>query len=354
METQVVILGQGLCGTWLSYFLQQANIPFLVIDQPQAFQSSRVASGVINPVTGRKLHKTWMAETLLPFANKHYQELATQLNIEAIFPTRIRNFFPNSEMRAAYQEAQEKNSDWVKPIDQGAEFTELLRFDWGVGDIQPAYRIRLLALLENWRKHLKQKGLLLEMMIDYNDIQTNRQQPYAEIAGIRCQHLIFTDGYWGAFNPWFSRLPFAPNKGEALLLHIPDLPQNMIYKKGITLVPWDSPEIFWAGSNYQLRFDSPQITDSFKEQTSLQLKSWLKCPFTIIDHWSGIRPATVERRPFVGIHPHYPALGTLNGMGTKGCSLAPYFAYQLKEHLQHGTPIDPAASIGRFQKVLSV
>jgi len=35
--------------------------------------------------------------------------------------------------------------------------------------------------------------------------------------------------------------------------------------------------------------------------------------------------------------------------GTKGCSLAPYFAYQLVENLLHGSEIDPEASWTRFQ-----
>ena len=65
MRTKVLILGQGLCGTWLSYFLEQAGISYIVLDKTPGITSSRVASGVINPVTGRRLHKTWMAEQLL-------------------------------------------------------------------------------------------------------------------------------------------------------------------------------------------------------------------------------------------------------------------------------------------------
>jgi glycine/D-amino acid oxidase-like deaminating enzyme len=52
------------------------------------------------------------------------------------------------------------------------------------------------------------------------------------------------------------------------------------------------------------------------------------------------------------MHPLHPNLGILNGMGTKGVSLAPYFARQLAQHLLHGTPIMPEASIDRFQRLL--
>jgi glycine/D-amino acid oxidase-like deaminating enzyme len=56
----------------------------------------------------------------------------------------------------------------------------------------------------------------------------------------------------------------------------------------------------------------------------------------------------LERRPFVGLHPQNPRLGILNGMGTKGCSLAPYFARQLVRHLLYKEPIHPEASVSRF------
>lgn len=71
-----------------------------------------------------------------------------------------------------------------------------------------------------------------------------------------------------------------------------------------------------------------------------------------MDHVSAVRPATLERRPFVGFHPLYNQIGILNGMGTKGCSLAPYFASQLKVNLTQGRPINPEADINRYSRIL--
>jgi glycine/D-amino acid oxidase-like deaminating enzyme len=138
-----------------------------------------------------------------------------------------------------------------------------------------------------------------------------------------------------------------------LLLEIPDLPKDRIYKKGMMLVALATPGLWWIGSNYAWEFDNPDPTNEFREKTSRQLNEWLKMPFKIIDHLSGIRPATLERRPFVGTHPLYPNIGILNGMGTKGCSLAPFFAEQLVNHLLHNKPIIPEADIKRFAKTLS-
>ena len=79
----------------------------------------------------------------------------------------------------------------------------------------------------------------------------------------------------------------------------------------------------------------------------------LKQPFKVVDHIASLRPAVaVERRPFAGFHPHIPQVGILNGMGTKGCSLAPYFAKQLVENFVSGKPIDPLADVVRFRRML--
>jgi hypothetical protein len=40
-------------------------------------------------------------------------------------------------------------------------------------------------------------------------------------------------------------------------------------------------------------------------------------------------------------------------MGTKGASLAPYFANQLAQHIVHGLPIADDADVKRFSRILS-
>jgi FAD dependent oxidoreductase. len=83
------------------------------------------------------------------------------------------------------------------------------------------------------------------------------------------------------------------------------------------------------------------------------LQSVLKHPFTVLDHVAAIRPATVERRPFAGWHPQHPQVGILNGTGTKGVTLAPYFAQQLAANIAQQTPLLPAVDVARFARVLS-
>ena len=70
-----LIVGYGLAGSVLSYQLAQCGKKLLIIDTFNSNSSSQVAAGLVNPVTGRRVVKSWMADVLIPFAEDFYQRL---------------------------------------------------------------------------------------------------------------------------------------------------------------------------------------------------------------------------------------------------------------------------------------
>jgi glycine/D-amino acid oxidase-like deaminating enzyme len=349
MQVDYLIIGQGLCGTWLSYYLQKAGRSFVIIDQPQPFSASALAAGIVNPVTGRRIVKTWMIDELLPYVQQRYQEIGNSLQIECISQRNIIDFFPTPQMKLAFDERFAADTGYLsRPADQNQWYTHF-NYDFGVGEIQPCYLVNLSLLLPQYRKQLEQRHQIRSELFDVEQLSlTNTSIRYQDI---EADKIIFCDGTGGNSNPYFKNLPFAPNKGEILLVQIPGLPATKIYKKGINLVPWKE-DVFWMGSSYEWAFTDAQPSDLFRKKSEIVLKEWLRIPFTIIDHLAAVRPATLERRPFAGLHPQYPQIGILNGMGTKGCSLAPYFAEQMVNHLLDGQPLHPEASISRFKRIL--
>jgi glycine/D-amino acid oxidase-like deaminating enzyme len=352
MVVDYLIIGQGISGTWLSYYLQQEGKTVLVIDNAFTWAPSRIAAGIINPVTGRRHVTVWMAETLFPFALSAYTKIGEQLNITAISSKTIIDFFPSAQMRLSFLQRTEEDNTYVRLHENENIFRENFNYDFGCGKVEPAYTAHLETIIPAWRMQLKKTNSLLEEEFDHAQLQVLPEKIIYK--DITANKIIFCDGTPGHQNPWFGRLPFAPNKGEVLLAEIPGLSSAFIYKKGMMLAPLTTPGHWWIGSNYAWEFENDQPTETFRQQTELLLKNWLKIPFTITDHLAGIRPATLERRPFVGLHPHHPAIGILNGMGTKGCSLAPYFAHQFTRHLLYNEPLLPEAAIKRFNRILAV
>jgi glycine/D-amino acid oxidase-like deaminating enzyme len=205
-------------------------------------------------------------------------------------------------------------------------------------------------MLNGWRQLLQQKDALLDEWFDVQALSISAEGVrYRDIAA---RAVFFCDGVSGFENPWFRLLPYARNKGEALIVRISDLPRTHIFKQGINIVPWQE-DLFWIGSSYEWDFADTLPSENFRRKTEAQLQHWLKLPFTVMDHLASERPANLERRPFAGFHPLHPQIGILNGFGTKGCSLAPYFAQQLCAHITEGKSIHPLADVQRFTRILS-
>src|SRR5215216_4371506 len=109
MHTDYLIIGQGICGTFLSWYLQKEDKNFLVIDRNEAASPSKISAGIINPVTGRRMVKVWMAEEILPFAKDAYKDLGAFLGIDIISQKNIIDFFPNPHQRQVFLERIEEN-----------------------------------------------------------------------------------------------------------------------------------------------------------------------------------------------------------------------------------------------------
>jgi len=375
MQTDVLIIGQGICGTFLSRELERAGLSFLVIDEERPATASRAAAGLINPVTGRRMVKTWMIDELLPVVREAYGGAPGGGGRGVgggVFmrPVSVVDFFPTAQMRLAFLKRYEEDPQYLRlPADEHS-WDAFFHYELGYGCMEPCYLVDMQGLLGLTRKRMVERGVLRAERFVVGELGVGDR--WARYRDVEARWVIFCDGIESSQNAYFSRLPFAPNKGEVLIIDAPDLAgggasgsagggasglvevgalASVVFKKGMSIIPWKEG-LYWVGSSYEWSFEDPGPTKAFRERTEAFLKDWLRVPFRTVEHLASVRPATLERRPFVGLHPLYPAVGILNGMGTKGCSLAPYFARQLVELLVSGVPVRADADIGRFRKVL--
>lgn len=350
MQVDYLIIGQGISGTLLGRALMKEGKKVMVIDDGNAASSSKVAAGVINPVTGKRLVKTWMIEQLQPFAWDTYKAIESELGISLVSNCNILDFHLTRDAAQVFNERAETERAYLHTVEDEEFWTQYFRFNYGIGEIAPCMLVDIRAMLSAWRKVIISGDSLLETTfmpgdciikedgVSYNDINAGK--------------IIFCDGAVCADNPWFNKLPWSKDKGEALIASIPGLPANNIYKQGIHIVPWQDG-LFWIGATHDWKYTDMQPSLSFRKQVEEHLAYWLKLPYTITDHIVAARPVNVERRPFIGFHPLMPSIGICNGMGAKGCSVAPYFIEQFARHLVHATPLMPEVDIKRFARILA-
>lgn len=351
MQTDVLIVGQGICGTMLSWFLYKEGKSFIVLDDNKESAPSKVAAGIINPVTGRRFVYSWMIDEVMPFAVNAYTEMGNFFDKKLVAQKDIIDFFPSVQMRDAFLTRLTENDTYLHTYPDQNHFNQFFHYDFGCGKISPAYIADINTIIKIWRSFLIEKNLLIDDWFDNERLQVEREGiTYGEI---RAEKIIFCDGIASMQYDWFKALPFSPSKGEALLIECEELTNEHIYKKGFLLAPLFQKHLFWVGSSYQWEYEHEQPSPEFYQGVKTHLDNWLKHPYKILDHKAALRPSTLERRPFAGFHPQFAPVGILNGMGTKGTSLAPFFAYQLAQHILYGFPITPEANVHRFTRILS-
>lgn len=357
-----MLIGQGISGTMLSWFLHKAGQRVLVYDDARPGTASRTASGIINPVSGRKFELAWLYETIYPVAEQTYREMEAELKIGCFHERDIWNVWPSAQMRDAFAEAADLYkadgarhatlrkaapaahsgaSRMLQPSTPRHE--DSLHQPFGAGIVKGA-NVQLNTLLPTWRCKL-----------DVREEWFNTAELELTAQGIRYQDVkakavIFCEGVQSPANPYFGKLKFLPNKGEALIIRAALHTQDII-KKGITLVPLED-DIYWAGATFS--WDYPDATPTAEKRAEIEaaLRQLLKVPYTVEAHLAAIRPSGPDRRPLVGMHPRFPQVGIFNGMGSKGCSLAPWTARQFVRHLLENTPLQPEIDIKRYFNAL--
>ena len=346
-ETDYLIVGQGLAGTLMSYMLQEAGRNSLVIDAGIEHAASSVAAGIINPVTGRRYVKSWKIDTLLPFARKTYTALEELLSCKLVFEYPILRAIGSVKelndwlLRSADPEYERYLMDEADP---GA-YTDKIHPAYAYGECSEGMRVDIATLIAAYRDYLSQASRLLPMAFDHSQLELRSSG--VSYAGIRAKGIIFCEGYRAKDNPFFDYLPFHGDKGEVLLVRIPDANFDKLLKQQIFVVPMGG-DLYWIGTTYFRNWTTLFPTEEGRAYLEQQLSDLLKVPFEILDHKAAVRPTVRDRRPFLGSSPLAPQVWLFNGLGTKGTSLAPYWAAHLCAHLLEGTPLDKEVDIARF------
>jgi glycine/D-amino acid oxidase-like deaminating enzyme len=350
-QVDFIIVGQGLAGTFLSFHLHKENKSFIVIDVLNENSASRVSSGIINPVTGRNFVKAWMIDALIPVAVNAYAEIEKLLGRQYFFQKTIHKYFPNEAVAGFFQTkaSTEENKKFISSVaPENLLSDKLNEAHHGAAAISPAYFVDCKNLIEDYSLWLLNNNWLLAETFDYAALEISENG--VTYKDINAKYIIFCEGYKAKNNPWFNYLPMVGNKGDFLLVSIPNFPKEYLVNHGIFIVPLHN-DIFWVGSNYQHTFEDESPQENNRIELEEKLQAALKVPFKVLQHSCGIRPTIVERRPVVGIHPKYKSLGILNGLGTKGVSLAPYFSQQLAAAFLYNKAIDTEADIKRYSSM---
>ena len=162
MKYNYIIIGGGICGTWLSYYLMNEKKSVLIIDDCKQNSASKIASGLINPVTGRRVVTTWLAEQLLPFAFKEYKTIGNKLNIDCIQQKNILAFPSAPDLLQAFEKRKNEGNSYIYESSLKKEsLYNHFNFPFDVMQIAPCYLVDVNNLIEAWRKYFETNNSFL-------------------------------------------------------------------------------------------------------------------------------------------------------------------------------------------------
>ncbi len=340
-----LIVGKGLAGTMVACRLEESGIPFRIVDDPGLSSSSRIAGGLLNPVVFKRLTVSEKGREFLKTAEVFYTALEKKLQTDfySAMPV-VKLFGDREDVKSWESKSKGELSDMIDSSIVAKDYHAAVPSPNGFSRVKGSAVLNiqkfLTALAERW----KSKECLEEAAFNYSDLQIEKGIRWK---GEEFSCVIFCEGYKVVDNPWFSVVGLSPVKGEILTVSIPGLGLKEILNKGVYIIPLGD-DLYKVGATYSWEKLNDEPTPSGKEELEEKLRALVKLPYKVLDHQAGVRPATIGRRAVVGEHPQHKGMFILNGLGTKGTLIGPYYSQMLLNCIQ-GTGLPEAeADVKRF------
>ncbi|RCR69351.1 NAD(P)/FAD-dependent oxidoreductase [Larkinella punicea] len=346
MTADYLIVGQGIAGSVLAWTLHRRGKKVVLVNSSHLPSASLAAAGIFNPLTGKKLVRTWKADQLFPFLTAFYGEVERELKIPLLHFSNIYRPFRSVEEQNSYlaQTSDSSIGRYVAESVDNQQYQPYIHNPFGGLEVTRSGWVDVPVFLNAIRLFFQEQNRYIETDFDAKGIEIRAN-------GVLWQEgvydkIIFCEGPHAHRNPLFDWLPYNPVKGQVLDVTMDNYPVTSIVNQGAFIMPVESNR-YRIGATYTWHDIDWQTTEDGKAFLQQKVQGLLKVPYRIVGQRVGIRPATKDRRPLIGLHPAHPAVGIFNGLGTKGVSLAPYFADQFADFLEGRKELDPEVNIER-------
>lgn len=334
LEVDVIIVGQGLAGTAVAWDLWKRGRSFWVIDRGEAMTSSRVAAGLITPISGQKLVKTWMLEETWPVALAFYRSIEAILGCSFFLDPTVYRILDN---QAEVDQFMRRRADgqyqgWITE----GEAALPVGVEPGLGHFQMARAGRLdtITYLNASREFFRENGCYVEGRLDTSqDVERVEGGVLLPKWDVRGRSMVFCHGYAAASDPWFGHLAFKPAKGEILTVAIPGWDWDGVVHRSGWLVGLGRGR-YRVGATYDWARLDHEPTEEGRAEILGKVARMTGQACEVLGHEAAIRPVHRQQFPVWGVHPEWPQVAYLNGLGSKGTLYAPYFAGRLLDQLE--------------------
>ncbi|MFA5574682.1 MAG: FAD-dependent oxidoreductase [Brumimicrobium sp.] len=341
---KVFIVGGGLAGICIAHQLYEHEIPFKIIDRGVNY-STLVAGGMINPITFRRLVKTWRCDDFITHLTTFYPKIENRINQRFFYPIKLRRTHSSKDEVDMWNNRLDDKGfkQYISAPNSEKDTPSYLANEYGNAFVNTPGYIDSKSLMEGNHRFFKEKSLFIQEEFDFQALDVENKRYKDE----DFTHFIFAEGFQGEDNPFFNYLPFKNAKGEILTVVSDELKKDEIINRKCYVLPTKHDD-FLLGSTYVWGTKDPSPTEEGKQDLLKLYQDLSTAKVEVINHEAGIRPTSADRRPMIGEHPEHKGLYIFNGLGAKGFTYAPYFAEEFVDFILGKKEIDHEVNIQRF------
>ncbi|TDU71321.1 glycine/D-amino acid oxidase-like deaminating enzyme [Prosthecobacter fusiformis] len=340
MIPRFLIIGQGLAGTALAWSLHQCGVGFLIVDRDEELTSSKVAAGLVTPITGMRLNLNWRYDTLYPEAIYFYRGIEQRLQARFYHEVPIIRLLRDEKAAALWEKRRMQPE--VQPYLCKVEgpLVDDAVFDNPQGGFQQQHSgwLDTAAFLKASRDYFEKLGCWQAGEVSWQDLELKDGGVCWQ--GTFYTSALFCTGWEAARHPWFDWVPFRSARGTVLNVEADTGGESRIINRGCWLLPRADGSLR-VGPTYELDFEDPHVPSPVAlAGLEQKLRALLKRDFLVKGSQTGVRPIIQGHQALIGRHPARPQIGFMNGLGSKGVLRAPWVARQLVAHLLEGAEIE--------------
>ena len=306
------IVGQGLAGTCLAWEFWQRGVGFSLIDRENG-GSTRVAAGLVNPITGKNFEPSWRIGEFLPEALGFYAKVEQALGVKLWYPLPVLRLVGSEK-------------EWTKISSKlGDEAVK----PWG-GNVVPAPEGWVAAVEVTGGGRMDTRTFADASRAFFEKEGLYRKETDGEGKRIWCEGSVgLIAGKYGLHRS---------AKGEILTIRAEGWDETQVkVGGGGWLLPLGNG-MFRAGANYEWNELDELPTEKGRTFVENILRKLGGDDFEVVEHLAGIRPILRKSQPLIGQLENGDWM--FNGLGSKGSLYAPGVARRLAESMLHDAPLD--------------
>ena len=358
ISDKFIIVGAGLAGTLMAWELEKRGVNYEVWDAPKnsskssrtqthsspsntSNQASRVAAGMFNPVSFKRIVEVWNAREHMDVMRETYLKIESFLKIpgKILHKSPIMRVFPNSQYRMLWEKRLKDEhtvSQFIRPVSD--EVPDDIVAPHGFGVVPEAGWVDLPLLLDSFRSFLESKGKYREKMYNSKVDDEFQTSNFIDCRGV------------GAIEDLVKHnLKIQSDHGEVLTLKSNIKTKNMCVNRVKWLLPRGN-HTYKLGATYKWDVVKSQPTEEGRDELLTGIKPIISSEvfdhFEITNQETGLRPASKDRRPYAGKMNENTYI--LNGFGTRGVLIGPATAAHLVRFIFEDKELPKEINIARY------